>query len=129
TLCAHGARSGCQKRSGANDFASGPGTAEQERRAGALSKTAARRMMVRRAGSVSDWRKQHRWRDAPSSSRSRSRLATETEASMPRTLGEVQNLIRDLYGAKDAQRGVDGTFMWFMQEVGELATALRGGDH
>ena len=47
---------------------------------------------------------------------------------MPRTLGEVQDLIRTLYGEKDAQRGVDGTFMWFMQEVGELATALRGGD-
>jgi NTP pyrophosphatase (non-canonical NTP hydrolase) len=48
---------------------------------------------------------------------------------MPRTLGEVQELIRAMYGAKDAQRGVDGTFMWLMQEVGELATALRGGDH
>ena len=43
------------------------------------------------------------------------------------TLTEVQNLIRGMYGAKDAQRGLDGTFMWFMQEVGELATALRGG--
>jgi NTP pyrophosphatase (non-canonical NTP hydrolase) len=48
---------------------------------------------------------------------------------MPRTLADVQTLIRDLYGSKDAQRGIDGTFMWFMQEVGELATALRGGDH
>ena len=47
---------------------------------------------------------------------------------MARTLGEVQDLIRTLYGEKDSQRGVDGTFMWFMQEVGELATALRGGD-
>jgi NTP pyrophosphatase (non-canonical NTP hydrolase) len=43
------------------------------------------------------------------------------------TLPELQALIRDTYGAKDASRGVDGTFMWFMQEVGELATALRGG--
>lgn len=48
---------------------------------------------------------------------------------MAQTLGEVQALIRHLYGAKDAQRGVDGTFMWFMQEVGELASALRGGTH
>jgi NTP pyrophosphatase (non-canonical NTP hydrolase) len=48
---------------------------------------------------------------------------------MPRTLGEVQALIRRMYGEKDARRGVDGTFMWFMQEVGELATALRGGTH
>jgi NTP pyrophosphatase (non-canonical NTP hydrolase) len=43
------------------------------------------------------------------------------------TLAELQQLIRDTYGAKDRRRGVEGTFMWFMQEVGELATALRGG--
>jgi NTP pyrophosphatase (non-canonical NTP hydrolase) len=43
------------------------------------------------------------------------------------TLPELQKMIRDTYGAKDASRGVDGTFMWFMQEVGELATALRSG--
>src|SRR5256714_11862324 len=43
------------------------------------------------------------------------------------TLTELQDLIRATYGAKDASRGIDGTFMWFMQEVGELATALRSG--
>ncbi len=43
------------------------------------------------------------------------------------TLPELQALIRETYGAKDASRGVEGTFMWFMQEVGELATALRNG--
>lgn len=43
------------------------------------------------------------------------------------TLSELQTLIRDTYGAKDASRGAEGTFMWFMQEVGELATALRNG--
>jgi NTP pyrophosphatase (non-canonical NTP hydrolase) len=42
------------------------------------------------------------------------------------TLGEFQTLIRDTFGSKDAQRGVAGTFMWFMEEVGELAEALRG---
>ena len=41
------------------------------------------------------------------------------------TLLQLQQRIRDLYAAKDASRGVEGTFMWFMQEVGELATALR----
>ena len=46
---------------------------------------------------------------------------------MPYTLPELQSLIRTTFGAKDAQRGIDGTFMWFMQEVGELATALRSG--
>jgi len=45
------------------------------------------------------------------------------------TLPELQALIRDIYGVKDASRGVEGTFMWFMQEVGELASALRGGNH
>ncbi len=44
------------------------------------------------------------------------------------TLLEVQDLIRTMYSGKDAQRGVDGTFMWFMEEVGELAAALREGD-
>lgn len=44
---------------------------------------------------------------------------------MALTLGQLQQLIRTTYGAKDARRGVEGTFMWFMQEVGELATALR----
>jgi NTP pyrophosphatase (non-canonical NTP hydrolase) len=43
------------------------------------------------------------------------------------TLTELQELIRTTFGAKDARRGVDGTFLWFMEEVGELATALRSG--
>jgi len=45
------------------------------------------------------------------------------------TLAEVQQLIRDQFGAKDSRRGVEGTFMWFMEEVGELSAALRGGPH
>jgi NTP pyrophosphatase (non-canonical NTP hydrolase) len=44
------------------------------------------------------------------------------------TLAELQRLIRELYGSKDASRGVEGTFMWFMEEVGELSAGLRGGD-
>ncbi len=42
------------------------------------------------------------------------------------TLTELQNLIRELYGDKDSRRGVEGTFMWFMEEVGVLSGALRG---
>jgi NTP pyrophosphatase (non-canonical NTP hydrolase) len=42
------------------------------------------------------------------------------------TLSELQRLIRDTFGAKDASRGTAGTFMWFMEEVGELSAALRG---
>jgi len=48
---------------------------------------------------------------------------------MSMTLGQLQELIRDLYGKKDARRGVEGTFMWFMEEVGELSAALRSGTH
>src|ERR1700687_5416291 len=46
---------------------------------------------------------------------------------MPLTLPQLQQLIRATYGAKDERRGIEGTLMWFMQEVGELATALRSG--
>jgi NTP pyrophosphatase (non-canonical NTP hydrolase) len=45
------------------------------------------------------------------------------------TLGQLQQLILNMYGAKDRRRGIEGTFMWFMEEVGELATALRNGTH
>jgi NTP pyrophosphatase (non-canonical NTP hydrolase) len=48
---------------------------------------------------------------------------------MALTLGQLQQLIRDVYGAKDGRRGVEGTFMWFMEEVGELSAALRSGSH
>jgi NTP pyrophosphatase (non-canonical NTP hydrolase) len=43
------------------------------------------------------------------------------------TLGQLQQVIRETYGVKDRQRGIEGTFMWFVEEVGELAAALRGG--
>src|SRR5690606_10104765 len=42
-------------------------------------------------------------------------------------LRDFQELIRTMFGAKDATRGTDGTFMWFMEEVGELAGSLRNG--
>ena len=40
---------------------------------------------------------------------------------------EFQSLIRTMYMEKDVERGIDGTFMWLMEEVGELAAALRSG--
>jgi NTP pyrophosphatase (non-canonical NTP hydrolase) len=46
---------------------------------------------------------------------------------MPFSLSQLQQVIRDLYDVKDRRRGVEGTFMWFMEEVGELSAALRGG--
>jgi len=41
------------------------------------------------------------------------------------TFREFQGLIRDRYYATDSARGTPGTFMWLMEEVGELATALQ----
>ena len=43
------------------------------------------------------------------------------------TLREFQDLIREMYLRKDVARGVDGTFMWLVEEIGELAAALRHG--
>jgi len=40
-------------------------------------------------------------------------------------LRSFQADIARTYGAKDAARGTAGTFMYFMEEVGELAEALR----
>ena len=43
-------------------------------------------------------------------------------------LSELQTALRDTYLERDAHRGVDGTFRWLVEEVGELARALRDGD-
>ena len=43
------------------------------------------------------------------------------------SLEDFQAVIRRMYLEKDRARGVDGTFMWLMEEVGELAAALREG--
>src|SRR5262249_47290046 len=47
---------------------------------------------------------------------------------MPFSLAQLQQVIHATYDAKDRRRGVEGTFLWFMEEVGELAAALRSGD-
>lgn len=41
------------------------------------------------------------------------------------TLSGFQRLIADRYLEHDRRRGTPGTFMWFVEEVGELATALQ----
>ncbi len=45
------------------------------------------------------------------------------------TLRELQDLIDRMYSDKDRARGAAATYLWFMEEVGELATALREGTH
>lgn len=44
------------------------------------------------------------------------------------SFSDLQRHIRQMYHEKDVARGVEGTFMWLMEEVGELAAALRGDD-
>ncbi|ASJ07239.1 MazG nucleotide pyrophosphohydrolase domain-containing protein [Thermococcus pacificus] len=39
-----------------------------------------------------------------------------------------QEMIRDIYFHKDSKRGVDKTFLWFVEEVGELSEAIRKND-
>lgn len=38
---------------------------------------------------------------------------------------EFQQLIERLYLERDSERGLEGTHMWFCEEVGELTRALR----
>lgn len=44
------------------------------------------------------------------------------------TLQEFQRQIDATYGARDRARGIDGTFRRLVEEVGELARALRQRD-
>ena len=44
-------------------------------------------------------------------------------------IGELQATIRATYGARDRERGVEGTFAWFVEEVGELSRALHRQGH
>jgi NTP pyrophosphatase (non-canonical NTP hydrolase) len=40
---------------------------------------------------------------------------------------EFQRVLGETYLERDRARGVDGTFRWLVEEVGELARALRDG--
>lgn len=44
-------------------------------------------------------------------------------------IAELQRIIRDTYGRQDRKRGIDGTFAWFVEEVGELSRAIRREGH
>ena len=43
-------------------------------------------------------------------------------------ISEFQRIIAEKYEKRDRQRGIPATFMWFIEEVGELATALASDD-
>ncbi|MBN2454927.1 MAG: hypothetical protein JXB29_00080 [Sedimentisphaerales bacterium] len=44
-------------------------------------------------------------------------------------ISEFQRFISEKYEKRDRERGIPGTFMWFIEEVGELSTALASKDH
>ena len=52
-------------------------------------------------------------------------MTTTPNLPRPLTIQAFQGLIRDRYYATDSARGSAGTFLLFMEEVGELATALH----
>lgn len=41
-------------------------------------------------------------------------------------INEFQKLIEETYGDKDRKRGIENTWLWFSEEVGELARAING---
>ena len=42
-------------------------------------------------------------------------------------LAELQRLMSDTYGERDRARGVPATIAWLVEEIGELAQAVRKG--
>ena len=42
-------------------------------------------------------------------------------------LNELQDLMENLYGLEDKNRGLPSTVAWLCEEVGELAQAVRKG--
>ena len=45
-----------------------------------------------------------------------------------RGVAEFQKLIEDIYFERDSGRGLEGSTLWFVEEVGELVRALRRGE-
>ena len=43
-------------------------------------------------------------------------------------ISQFQKIISQKYQKRDRERGIPTTFMWFVEEVGELATALAAND-
>jgi NTP pyrophosphatase (non-canonical NTP hydrolase) len=43
-------------------------------------------------------------------------------------IAELQDVLRRTYLERDAARGADGVFRWMVEEVGEVARAMRSGD-
>jgi NTP pyrophosphatase (non-canonical NTP hydrolase) len=55
-------------------------------------------------------------------------MAAPNENQPDVSLRDFQALIRTMYHKKDLERGISGTFMWLMEEIGELSSALRSNN-
>src|ERR671930_434733 len=44
-------------------------------------------------------------------------------------IAELQDVLRRTYLERDTERGADGVFRWMVEEVGEVARAMRSRDH
>ncbi len=44
-------------------------------------------------------------------------------------IGEFQRLMREIYGERDRRRGLERSFIWLVEELGELGRALFREDH
>jgi NTP pyrophosphatase (non-canonical NTP hydrolase) len=44
------------------------------------------------------------------------------------SIADLQRFVAERYEKVDRERGTPATFLWFIEEVGELATALHGNN-
>lgn len=42
-------------------------------------------------------------------------------------ISDAQRVIKDTYIKRDMERGLEKTFLWLVEEIGELAEAIRAG--
>ncbi len=40
-------------------------------------------------------------------------------------ISDFQNLMRELYFHRDSERGINRTFIWLVEEIGELANLIK----
>ena len=40
-------------------------------------------------------------------------------------VSDFQNLIKEIYYYRDSKRGIKATFIWLVEEIGELANLLK----
>lgn len=43
-------------------------------------------------------------------------------------ISKFQNLMKELYYHQDSKRGIKGTFIWLVEEIGELACILKSNN-